>query len=149
MKRKMILVVTAITAIPIGGWALHKNGSKKPSPRGASSEQPSQAGVPPYYAILNGVTVPKTLPPQQFSNPLAREGYEIAAKIPKVLTQMPCYCHCDVMGHKSLLDCFTGKHAAYCNICLDSASFVYQRWKTGERIATIRQQLIEKNRQKN
>lgn len=145
MKRKMILVVTAITAIAIGGWAFHKNGSKKPSPRGASSEQPSQASVPPFYANLNGVAVPKTLPPQDFSNPVAREGYQVAATIPKILMQMPCYCHCDVMGHKSLLDCFAGKHAAYCNICLDSASFVYQRWKTGERIATIRRQLIEKN----
>ena len=145
MKRKMILVVTAITAIAIGGWALHKNGSKKPSPRGASSEQPSQASVPPFYANLNGVAVPKTLRPQDFSNPVAREGYQVAATIPKILMQMPCYCHCDVMGHKSLLDCFAGKHAAYCNICLDSASFVYQRWKTGERIATIRRQLIEKN----
>ena len=149
MKRKTILVVTAITVVAIGGWALHKNGSKKSPPSGASSAQPSQAGVPPYYANLDGVTVPRTLPPQQFSNPVAREGYQIAAKIPKVLMQMPCYCHCDTMGHKSLLDCFTGKHAAYCNICLDSASFVYQRWKTGGRIATIRQQLIEKNRQKN
>ncbi len=146
MKRKTVLVVTAITVVAIGGWALHKNGSKKSSPSDASSAQSSQAGVPPYYANLDGLTVPKTLSPQEFSNPVAREGYQIATKIPKVLMQMPCYCHCDIMGHKSLLDCFTGKHAASCNICLDSASFVYGRWKTSVPIPTIRQQLIERNK---
>lgn len=145
MKRKTILVVTAITVVAIGGWALHNNGSKQSPPSDASSAQPSQAGVPLYYASLAGVTIPKTLPSGEFSSPAAREGYEIAAQIPEVLMQMPCYCHCDLMGHKSLLDCFTGTHAAFCNICLDSAGFVYRKWKAGVPIGKIRQELIRQN----
>ena len=146
MKRKLVFIVVAISALAIGGWALHKNRSETPSRSGVSVAQQSGPGVPPYYTDLHGVKVPATLPPQEFSDPAARKGYEIAAKIPKVLMQMPCYCHCDIMGHKSLLDCFTVKHAASCNICLDSASFVYVRWKASVRIPTIRQQLIERNK---
>ena len=146
MKRKTVVsLMAAVAAVAIGAWALHQG---KPSTIQKSSSrdaQQSDANVPPYYASLDGVDVPKTLSPQQFSNPEARKGYEIAEKIPKILMQMPCYCHCDVMGHKSLLDCFTGQHAAFCNICLDSAAFVYQRWQAGVPIIKIRQALIRQN----
>lgn len=145
MRNKIISVFAVISAIAIGAWALHKNSSGKALPNGAPEARASEAGVPPYFSDVTGVTVPKTLPPTAFSDPVARHGYEIAAQIPRVLMQMPCYCHCDVMGHKSLLDCYTGKHAASCGICLDSATLVYEEWKAGKQINKIRQDLIDRN----
>ncbi len=44
--------------------------------------------------------------------------YKMAAKIPAVLHQQPCYCHCDrEMGHNSLHSCFEGTQARTCCTC--------------------------------
>jgi hypothetical protein len=65
-----------------------------------------------------------------FSNDPVETGYRIAVKEPEMLRKIPCYCFCDAMGHKSLLDCFVkdgkagGKyddHAVSCNICYGQA----------------------------
>ena len=46
-------------------------------------------------------------------------AYELAAKIPGVLHQQPCYCYCDRgMGHNSLHSCFEDTHGAQCSVCL-------------------------------
>lgn len=145
MKRKMLLIAAVVGLMAVSGWVLHGQRKQAPTQGNAPVAQPPGPPVPPYYADLDGVTIPKTLAPSAFSDQAARKGYEIARKIPKVLMQMPCYCQCQVMGHKSLLDCFTSKHAASCDICLDSASFVYKQLKAGVPIAKIRQQLIDRN----
>ena len=41
-----------------------------------------------------------------FQYPYQVRAYELAAKIPNVLNQMPCYCYCERMGHNSLHTCF-------------------------------------------
>jgi hypothetical protein len=47
--------------------------------------------------------------------PYQTHAYELAAKIPKVIYQQPCYCYCDRgMGHNSLHSCFSGTHGAQC-----------------------------------
>ena len=47
--------------------------------------------------------------------PFQTHAYELAAKIPAVLHQQPCYCYCDRgMGHNSLHSCFEGTHGAQC-----------------------------------
>jgi Protein of unknown function with PCYCGC motif len=57
-------------------------------------------------------------------------GYKIAVKEPQLLAKFPCYCLCDVMGHKNLLYCFIeggvagakfDDHASTCNICITQA----------------------------
>jgi len=52
--------------------------------------------------------------------------------IPGVLYQLPCYCRCDrALGHKSLLSCFQGTHAAICSTCAQEGHFAYEMTKRG------------------
>ncbi|MFN7948203.1 MAG: PCYCGC motif-containing (lipo)protein [Blastocatellia bacterium] len=56
---------------------------------------------------------PKTLDPEQFSDPTIKYAYQTARRIPDVLAQQPCYCFCDKgFGHGSLLDCHIDDHSA-------------------------------------
>lgn len=64
-------------------------------------------------------------------------GYKISVKEPQLLASLPCYCLCDVMGHKNLLYCFLEKgviggnfddHASTCNICITEAMRAFL-WK--------------------
>ncbi len=70
-------------------------------------------------------------------------AYELAAKIPDVIYQQPCYCYCDRnMGHKSLHSCFEGKHGAECSTCLKELYYSYSMHKKGKTAAEIRQGII-------
>jgi len=64
-------------------------------------------------------------------------GYKIAVKEQQLLASLPCYCLCDVMGHKNLFYCFLEKgviggsfdeHASTCNICITEAMRAFL-WK--------------------
>jgi hypothetical protein len=58
-----------------------------------------------------------------------REVYEHAKLVADRLDQMYCYCHChENMGHRSLLTCFQGDHAAECGVCLREGYQAYQDW---------------------
>ena len=57
--------------------------------------------------------------------------------------QLPCFCWCDRIDHKSLLDCFVDEHAEYCGICQDSALWAQQRLRERTSIATIRQEIVD------
>jgi hypothetical protein len=71
--------------------------------------------------------------------PYQTHAYELAAKIPKVLYQQPCYCYCDRnMGHKSLHSCFSGTHGAECGTCLKELYYTYTMHKQGKTAAQIR-----------
>ena len=60
-------------------------------------------------------------------------AYELAAKIPKVIYQQPCYCYCDrAMGHNSLHSCFSGTHGAQCETCLKELYYTYSMNKQGK-----------------
>jgi hypothetical protein len=66
-------------------------------------------------------------------------AYELAAKIPKVIYQLPCYCYCDrSVGHKSLHSCYESAHAAHCSACLKELYFAYQETKKGKTPKQIR-----------
>ena len=61
-----------------------------------------------------------------FSDPQVRDVYEKVHVVADRLDKMYCYCHChEEMGHRSLLTCFQGTHAAECSICLREG---YQAW---------------------
>jgi hypothetical protein len=63
----------------------------------------------------------------------------MAAKIPNVIHQQPCYCHCDrAMGHNSLHSCFEGTHGAACSTCMKEAVYAYEQTKKGKTPAQIR-----------
>jgi Protein of unknown function with PCYCGC motif len=69
-------------------------------------------------------------------------AYELAAKIPAVLHQQPCYCYCDRMGHNSLHSCFESTHGAQCDICLKELYYSYSQTKAGKTARQIRAGII-------
>jgi hypothetical protein len=75
--------------------------------------------------------------------PYQTHAYELAAKIPKVIYQQPCYCYCDrSMGHKSLHSCFSGTHGAECGTCLKELYYAYTMNKQGKMARQIRAGII-------
>ena len=65
--------------------------------------------------------------------------YQIAKEIPDILDSIYCYCNCQMhSGHKSLLSCYTDKHAAFCDICMNQAIRAYELYKEGKDIMTIK-----------
>ncbi len=76
--------------------------------------------------------------------PYQRHAYELAAKIPKVIHQQPCYCYCDRgMGHTSLHSCFSGTHGAQCGTCLKELYYSYTMHKHGKTARQIRAGIIK------
>ena len=70
--------------------------------------------------------------------------YQIANEIPDVLDNIYCYCHCQKhSGHKSLLSCYTDKHAAFCDVCQNEAIMAYELYKQGKDIKTIKKMVDE------
>ncbi len=100
--------------------------------------------VPAYHAAAPAKGLPPVLSGDQltgtyFTHPYQVVSYKIAAKIPAVLHQMPCYCRCDrALGHKSLHSCFEGTHGAACSTCMREAVFAYEQTKLGKKPAEIR-----------
>jgi hypothetical protein len=99
----------------------------------------AQGGTPPYHATAPKGALPPTLNPRQFSDPRVQAAYAMAAQVEKVLYQQPCYCGCNTeVGHKSLLDCYTGDHASICETCLMEGVFAYRETKQGKTPGQIR-----------
>jgi uncharacterized protein with PCYCGC motif len=68
-----------------------------------------------------------------------KKSYLIAAKIPGVLYQQPCFCHCDRhFGHDSLRACFTDQHGSQCGTCMAEAIYAYRMTKQGKTPKEIR-----------
>ena len=81
---------------------------------------------------------------QQSQFPYQTHAYELAAKIPKVIYQQPCYCYCDRgMGHSSLHSCFAGTHGAQCGTCLKELYYAYTMNKQGKTARQIRAGIIK------
>jgi hypothetical protein len=113
-------------------------------------------------ACGGGQAVPKVklapasaLPMQMQQAPAAvRTAYQFAAANPDALRNVPCYCGCGAIGHKSNLACYIkefgadGKpvfddHAMGCSICVDIATDVMQMTGEGKSPPDIRQQIVE------
>jgi hypothetical protein len=100
--------------------------------------------VPAYNVAAPKYALPPVLSGTQltgiyFSHAYQVTAYKMAAKIPTVLHQQPCYCHCDRgLGHNSLHSCFEGTHGAECATCMKEAVYSYQQTKAGRTPAQIR-----------
>ena len=100
--------------------------------------------VPAYNAAAPSRPLPPIMSGAQltgpyFAHPYQVTAYKMAAKIPGVLHQEPCYCRCDrEMSHNSLHSCFEGTHGAACSTCMKEAVFSYQETKKGRTPAQIR-----------
>ena len=112
--------------------------------QGANSPQSAaDEAVPAYHARPPQGTLPATMNPELFPDPVVQNAYAVAAKIKKTLYQQPCYCHCDrSQGHGSLLDCFASKHGAECGTCIREDFYAYEQSHKGKSAAQIRAGII-------
>ena len=110
-----------------------------------------QEGVPHFNAAppAKGEKLPPILTKDQLWGDNAKyafqtHAYELAAKIPDVIYQQPCYCFCDRgMGHNSLHSCFAGTHGAECSTCLKELYYTYLLHKQGKTAKQIRAGIIK------
>ncbi|MGI9102162.1 MAG: CYCXC family (seleno)protein [Terriglobales bacterium] len=111
---------------------------------GPAADVPAFHSAPPKA----GEKLPSILPKEQlwgpsFKYPVQTRAYELAAKIPHVLYQQPCYCHCDrSVGHTSLHSCFESTHAAHCDACMKELYYSYQMTKQHKTPAQIRKGIV-------
>lgn len=115
-----------------------------------AAPQEEGSGVPAYNAAPppKGTKLPPILTKADLwgadaQQPYQTHAYELAAKIPNVLHQQPCYCYCDRMGHNSLHSCFESTHGAQCATCLKELYYSYQQNKKGKTAAQIRAGIIK------
>jgi hypothetical protein len=88
------------------------------------------------------------MPGQVQSAPtLVRDSYRFAATHVDELHQIPCYCGCGAMGHRSNYACFwqangqVDDHALNCGICVDIAQDVWRGLERGQSLVDIRAQI--------
>ena len=115
----------------------------------ASSGSSQEAGaqdnsIPAYHAQAPKGELPATLNPENFTDPLVKNAYAVAAKIRKTLYRQPCYCHCDrSKGHTSLLDCFASEHGSGCGTCIYEDLYTYEQVHKDKTAAQIREGIIK------
>ena len=110
----------------------------------------AQGDVPAHHTAppAKGAKLPPILPAPErwgpsFKYPVQVRAYEVADKIPDVLYQQPCYCHCDrSVGHTSLHSCFESTHAAHCDACMKEAFYAYGMSRQKKTAAQIRDGII-------
>jgi len=112
--------------------------------------QEEEGGIPAYNTgpPAKGTKLPDILTKDQLwgadaQYPYQTHAYDLAAKIPVVLHQQPCYCYCDRMGHNSLHSCFENTHGARCSTCLKELYYSYQQHEKGKTAAQIRAGIIK------
>lgn len=91
------------------------------------------------------------LPKYATRTSIVKAAYQYAVENPDLLEQIPCYCNCYRMGHRSVEDCFVkniknggrviySDHGANCGICygiaLDAKQMV-ENGKTPDKIRSI------------
>ena len=96
-------------------WTAPKQEKEVPAYHEAAPK--AAAKLPP---ILSG----EKLKDLNLTAPYQYRAYEAAAKNPKLIYQLPCYCYCDrSQGHTSLHSCFEGQHGAHCSTCMQEALY--------------------------
>jgi hypothetical protein len=118
------------------------------APWAISEQAKEEAAVPAYNPPpAAGAKLPAILGRDQLWGnndryPYQSHAYELAAKIPKVIYQQPCYCYCDRTGHRSLHSCFEGTHGAECSTCMKELYYSYQMTMKHKTAAQIRKGII-------
>ena len=125
-----VLLLTFAVSAP---WAISQQEGSVPA---------YNAGPPPKGTKLPPILSKDQLWGDNAENPYQTHAYELAAKIPTVLHQQPCYCYCDRMGHNSLHSCFESGHGARCDICLKELYYAYGQSRKHKPAAQIRKGII-------
>jgi hypothetical protein len=135
MSRNRMAIGAAAAVLAFGlGVTLIPQGAASRMAQATDSEP-----VPAFHTDVPKGPLPATLDPAQFDSVVVQNAYTLAARVKRVLYQQPCYCHCDrSQGHGSLLDCFAGKHAAECGVCIKEALYSYEQTKKGKTASQIR-----------
>ena len=137
LKRGILLAfVVALTIVASSQWTIYAASDEDRVPAFNSAPPAKGAKVSPI--LTKG---------QLWGNndqyPFQSHSYELAAKIPSVIYQQPCYCYCDRgMGHKSLHSCFEGAHGAQCSTCMKELYYAYQMTQQQKTAAQIRKGII-------
>jgi hypothetical protein len=149
MTHKLKWVISSGVCIFLGAAAIALPPRLSTAPRaaGQASGQASQAQpavrIPSYNPAPPTKPLADTLSPAEFSDPLTKNAYAMAAKVKNILYQQPCFCYCDQNdGHHSLYDCFVTAHASSCNICRYEAILTYEETRKGLSAAQIRKEII-------
>jgi hypothetical protein len=101
------------------------------------------AAPPPKGAKLPAILGKDQLWAEDAQFPYQTHAYDLAAKIPAVLHQQPCYCYCDRMGHNSLHSCFESTHGARCSTCLKELYYSYSESRKGKTASQIRKGIMQ------
>lgn len=87
------------------------------------------------------------LPSYAYSNPMTLKAYEYTTLNPGLIEQVPCYCECFRMGHKSLKNCFITEEGSYdrhgsgCDICVGEVIKIKKMYEDGKSIEEIREEI--------
>ncbi len=134
LRRACNLIALALISISLAApWALSQPDDKVPA---------YNATPPEKDAKLPAILAQDQLWGENAQYPYQTRAYELAAKIPAVLHQQPCYCFCDRIGHNSLHSCFETAHGAQCSICLKELYYSYTMHQKGKTAVEIRRGII-------
>lgn len=130
-SNKRPIIILAAILVAVGSYFFYFKGDRNPY-----AYRPGKA--PLDIEALKGGETRSTLSPVSFVGNVAR-AYNVARENRELLDSIHCYCNCkETIGHKSLLSCFTDKHAVDCKICQDQAFYAEFRFKEGNDIAQVR-----------
>jgi hypothetical protein len=133
--KKIVIGVVSLVSLALALMAIPQRVSSRMAQQPAGDAEP----IPAFHSQVPAGPLPATLSPEMFSDVSVQNAYALAARVRKVLYQQPCYCHCDrSQGHGSLLDCFAGKHAAECGVCIREGLYSYEQTRKGKTAAQIR-----------
>ena len=128
---KRPIIILAAILVAVGSYFFYFKGDRNPY-----AYRPDKASLD--IEALKGGETRSTLSPVSFVGNVAR-AYNVAGENRELLDSIHCYCNCkETIGHKSLLSCFTDKHAVDCKICQDQAFYAESRFKEGNDIAQVR-----------
>lgn len=133
------LLSTVLFCLAMGLLLLPQRAASESPQEQSTAQSQTEEPVPAFHSQAPQGTLPATMNPDLFSDPVVQNAYQVAAKIKRTLYQQPCYCHCDrSQSHTSLLDCFASKHGAGCNICIYEDFYSYEQSRKGKTAAQIR-----------
>ena len=110
---------------------------------------PMESTVPAFHNAPPRTSAPPLLPESEwkgayFTHHYQTTSYRMAAAVPDVIYQQPCFCWCSrAMGHKSLHSCFENSHGATCGVCMGEAAYAYQQTRLGKTPAEIRAGIVK------
>ncbi|MBX6358937.1 CYCXC family (seleno)protein [Pseudacidobacterium ailaaui] len=135
---RRVLLALAACLMTIVGYAQWSN---------PADDIPAYHTAPPAKGeALPPILTPEQLPAEYSQFAWQKEVYREAARIPRVLYQLPCYCRCDkALGHSSLHSCFEGTHGAICSTCAKEGAYAYQMTKMGKTPRQIRDGIERKD----